>query len=167
MAHPAGRWLWLAALTLAYPLAALVVSRIPNPMVPGANLALNMIFPVVAGYLLGPRSGLVAGGVGTGLSALAGVGGVFDGVSILPHALMGWVAGRLGQEGSEIMAAFALVVGHAANIVAYGAFGLMPWSGERLAVLVMRLVTETAIGVAATVLLGRLLKARVYQEDRW
>ena len=43
----------LCVFTLLYALTAPLVEHIPNPMIPGAWLALNMIFPVLAGYFLG------------------------------------------------------------------------------------------------------------------
>lgn len=90
------RLLGVTVFTLLYPALAQVIKCIPNPMVPGAILALNMILPVLAGYFYGPSSGAVAGGLGTTLSALIRVS-MFDTLAIFPHTVMGIVAGWAGN----------------------------------------------------------------------
>lgn len=156
----------LILLTLAYPLAHFVVCYIPNPFVPSANLALNMIFPVLAGYFYGPVSGALAGVVGTALAAVAGAD-VYDALSILPHGVMGFVAGTIAGASSQIAAALSLLVGHALNVFVYWCFGMLTF--QHVHAMVLGLVTETTIGVVATMLLILLLHTRVYRSagERW
>ena len=63
------RVIGVTAFTLAYPAMQLGIQYVPNPMVPGATIALNMILPVLAGYFFGPWSGAVAGGAGAGIAS--------------------------------------------------------------------------------------------------
>jgi hypothetical protein len=49
MKPPRPQALGLIVFSLLYPATALITQHIPNPMVPGATVALNMIFPVLSG----------------------------------------------------------------------------------------------------------------------
>lgn len=143
------RYIGLAVLTLAYPLTHFVVSYIPNPLVPSANIALNMIFPVLAGYFFGPASGAVAGGVGTGLSALVG-NDIYDALAVLPHTLMGALAGAAGARRSPFLAVLALACGHILNITFYWRFDQL--RVDRVDTLLLGLAAETTVGAVAVVL---------------
>jgi uncharacterized membrane protein len=156
----------LIILTLAYPLTHFIVQYIPNPFVPSANIALNMIFPILAGYLYGPISGAMAGFLGTGLSALLGPD-MYDAMSILPHTLMGAAAGLAGASRSQFPAALTILIGHALNILFYWRFDLLVIG--HINTLLLGLVTESTIGVVAITLLIVLLQKWLYQEQdqRW
>lgn len=158
--------LGLVILTLAYPLTHFIVQYIPNPFVPSADIALNMIFPILAGYFYGPMSGAVAGALGTGLSAWLGAD-LYDLAAILPHALMGATAGLAGESRAQFPAAFSVLIGHLLNILSYWRFGLLTF--EHLNTLVLGLLTETTIDVVATILLIVLLQRWLYKEKelRW
>lgn len=153
-------------LTLAYPVAHFVVAKIPNPFVPSANLALNMIFPILAGYFYGPISGAIAGAIGTGFSALM-ANDIYDAMSILPHAIMGYVAGLAGTSHSQFPAALSILSGHILNILFYLRFDLL--TIDDAGILLLGLLTETTIDVVAIVLLIVLLQKSLYQEadHRW
>lgn len=156
----------LIVLTLAYPLAHFVVAKIPNPFVPSANLALNMIFPVLAGYFYGPISGAIAGAIGTGLSALVAPD-LYDAMSILPHAIMGYVAGLAGTTQSQFSAALSILCGHLLNILFYWRFDLLTM--DDAGILFLGLLTETTIDVVAIVLIIVVLQKQLYREasQRW
>ncbi len=62
--------LGILVFTLLFPVLASLVQYIPNPMVPGAIISLNMILPILAGYFFGPFSGLIVGSTGILLAAL-------------------------------------------------------------------------------------------------
>lgn len=162
-----GAWnLGLILLTLAYPITHFIVRYIPNPFVPTANLALNMIFPVLAGYFYGPVSGALAGALGTGLSAFFG-GDIYDAMSIVPHATMGMAAGWLGATRSQTAAALTIVLGHVLNLMFYWRFGLL--SLDHPETLALGITTETTVGVVAIVLLIVLFQKWLYREPerRW
>lgn len=156
----------LIFLTLAYPVAHILVRFIPNPFVPTANLALNMIFPVLAGYFFGPVSGALAGAVGTALSAFFG-GDVYDVMAIFPHAAMGAAAGLAGASRAQFIGALTVLVGHILNLLFYWRFNLL--LVDHPATLVLGIVTETTVGVVAIVLLIVLLQKWLYREadQRW
>ncbi len=153
-------------LTLAYPIAHFVVAKIPNPFVPSANLALNMIFPILVGYFYGPISGAIAGAIGAGLSALIAAD-IYDAMSILPHAIMGYVAGLAGATRSQFPAALSILCGHLLNILFYWRFDLLTM--DNVGILFLGLLTETTIDVVAIVLLIVILQKQLYREvdQRW
>jgi uncharacterized membrane protein len=161
-----GRHLGLIILTLAYPLTHYIFVHIPNPVVPSANLALNMIFPILAGYFYGPLSGVVAGAIGTGLAAFAGPD-MYDALSILPHALMGYAAGLAGESRSQFAGALSIILGHLLNILFYWRFDLIPFG--HVDTLLLGLLTETTIDVVAIILLIVFLQKTLYtdKEQRW
>ena len=161
------RFYGLLVLSLAYAGGSYLVRYIPNPMVPGALLALNMIFPVLAGYFYGPLSGVVAGGLGTALAALLRVD-MYDALAILPHALMGLAAGLAGNRRSDFLAALSILVGHLLNILFYIRFGMMEIAPENISVTLLGLTSEVTVDVVAILLLITLLKRWLYQEKaRW
>ena len=59
---------YVAVLAALYVVVGQVVRFIPNPMVPGAIIALNMVVVVIAGILLGPTSGALVGLIGTAVN---------------------------------------------------------------------------------------------------
>ena len=120
---------------------------LPNPMVRGGSIiAINMVVVVIAGILLGPRMGALVGFVGTLLNAIISPAGSqsFEFVAVIPHTIMGYVAGLLGRV-NQIVAAFAILVGHGLNIVGFLLVGLLPFSAVAVAVFWVGLVTETVI----------------------
>lgn len=166
MDNPKNNHLGLIFLTLAYPITHFVFVHIPNPVVPSANLALNMIFPILAGYFYGPISGVIAGAVGTGLAAFIGAD-IYDALSILPHAVMGLVAGLAGRSQSQFVAAISVVYGHLLNILFYWRFELI--TVDHLGTLLLGLLTETTIDIVAIILFIVFLQKQLYRdkEQRW
>ncbi|TMI99055.1 MAG: ECF transporter S component, partial [Bacillati bacterium ANGP1] len=59
---------YVAVLAALYVVLGQVVKFLPNPMVPGAIIALNMVVVVISGILLGPRAGALVGLIGTGVN---------------------------------------------------------------------------------------------------
>ena len=151
----------LCVFTLLYALTAPLVEHIPNPMIPGAWLALNMIFPVLAGYFLGSLPGGIAGIVGTTLSALLW-GSPFDAAAAIPHGIMGWTAGKLGDSGSPYPAAFALIAGHLLNLLFYIRIGLINADILANGSFWLGLATETSLGIITIILIASFLKPWLY-----
>lgn len=151
---------------LAYPAAHFIVQYVPNPFVPDANLAINMIFPVVAGYLYGPVSGALAGLLGTGFSAVL-MPDLYDLLAILPHTLMGTAAGIVGKSRQQLISALCILIGHALNILFFWRFGMLEIKSPFI--LALGLTTETTIDVVVIIFLIVLLQKRVYRENeqRW
>ncbi|MFN8433135.1 MAG: hypothetical protein U0V18_03910 [Anaerolineales bacterium] len=156
----------LILFTLAYPAAHYIVGFIPNPFVPEANLAINMIFPILAGYFYGPVSGAMAGLFGTGISAIL-TADVYDALAILPHTLMGLTAGFAGNYRQQFLAACSVLLGHALNILFFWRFGYL--FIEKPPILVLGLLTETTVDVVAVILFIVFLHRKLYCEDdgRW
>jgi uncharacterized membrane protein len=160
------RLIGMAAFTLAYPALELVVQYIPNPMVPGAIIALNMILPVLAGYFYGPWSGVIVGGAGTGIAAVLG-GSVFNYLAIIPNAIMGGVAGWSGRFRSEFLTASTILVGHALNMLVYIGAGVITIPAEKSGTTLLGLAAEAMVDIIAIVLLILLLKRYLYSPTRW
>lgn len=100
----------------------------PNPFIPGANIAINMIVPVAIGLIAGPRAGLLTGLFGTSLNYFTPVGSIFEALAIVPHAIMGFSAGFLQKLPRIAASAVALSVGHLLNILVFASFSLLAWS---------------------------------------
>ncbi len=150
-------------LMLAYPLTHILVSYIPNPFVPTASLALNMIFPVLAGYFYGPVSGALAGAIGTALSGLIW-GDLYDITAVIPHMFMGLTAGFTGNKRAELWTALTIIIGHGLNIIFFWRFNLLTF--EKTNFLILGLVTETTIDIVAIILLIVVLQKYLYQDKR-
>ncbi len=166
MQSPTKRWIGVSMFTLLYPLGAYIVRYIPNPMVPGAFVALNMIFPVLAGHFYGPFSGALAGCLGTALSALLS-GSQFGAFSVFPHTLMGFTAGWAGQFRSEFSTASTILIGHLLNILFYIRMGLLVISADEVGASLLGLLSEIMIDIVAIVLMIFLFKRWLYSEERW
>jgi uncharacterized membrane protein len=155
----------LTVLILAYPLMHYIVQYIPNPFVPHANLAINMIFPILAGYFFGPISGAVAGALGTGVSALLAPD-IYDALAILPHMTMGLLAGIAGNSQAQFPSALCIAVGHILNILFFWRFGFLEYTGWYT--LALGLVTESTIDVVAIILIIVFFQRLLYEtEQRW
>lgn len=160
------RWLGIWVCALLYPALAPLVMYIPNPMVPDAIIALNMVVLVIAGYLYGPLSGAFAGALGTSVAALLW-GSQYDAFAIFPHLLMGACAGWVGQRRGEILPALTILVGHLGNILFYVRFNVFTLTLDTLGTFLLGLTTETMIDIVAIVLLIVLLRQRFYHTERW
>lgn len=159
-------YLGLILFTLAYPTTHFLVGHIPNPFVPDANLAINMIFPILAGYFYGPVSGSIAALLGTGLSAVF-TADIYDALAILPHTVMGIAAGFAGNFRQQFLAAGAVLIGHALNIFFFWRFDYL--SIEKPFILALGLFTEMTFDVVAVILFIVLFHKKLYREDggRW
>jgi LytS/YehU family sensor histidine kinase len=93
-----------------------------NPFLPGAMVAVNMIVPVLGGILFGPRVGLMVGLFGTLFGALlwdaAGrsEAAQYEYLAIVPHAVMGYVAGYLRTKVPTVIVSSTLIIGHVLTI---------------------------------------------------
>jgi uncharacterized membrane protein len=155
----------LTVLILAYPLTHYVVQYIPNPFIPHASLAINMIFPILAGYFFGPISGAVAGALGTGISALLAPD-IYDALAILPHMTMGLLAGIAGNSQAQFLSAICIAVGHILNILFFWRLGFLEYKGWYT--LSLGLITESTIDVVAIILVIVFFQRLLYEtEQRW
>ena len=165
MTQRSPKWYHILVACLLYPLLFLVVRHIPNPMVPDAIIALNMIIPVLAGFLFGPISGAISGGAGTALSALV-YASQFDSLAIFSHTIMGFIAGVVGKSRSEFKTAPTILIGHVLNIVLYTLFGLLTITGENLEPILLGLASEATVDVVAILFVAALLKKPLYCDQR-
>lgn len=159
------RWYFLLVFLLLYPALAIVVRFLPNPMVPDAVIALNMIAPVLAGFLFGPVSGVICGGGGTALSALLH-GSMYDVLAVCPHALMGAAAGFLGRKGSEFQSSLAIILGHGLNILFFYRFGMLSLSRDSAGQFLLGLASETTVDIVIILLVAKFLKPRLFCTQR-
>jgi len=119
-------WVWQSlVLIILYILLGNSRSVQPNPFIPGAVIAVNMIIPVIGGILFGKRVGLLAGFFGTLINA-ALTGSVFEYIAIIPHSIMGFVAGYYMKKLPSPALSFSILIGHGLNIILFLAFKLIP-----------------------------------------
>lgn len=145
-----------AILIVLYILLGNARSIQPNPFIPGAIIAINMIVPVLAGILFGPWCGLVVGLGGTFINSFTPAGSSFELLATLPHGLMGFVAGKLVDRAPTPVPSMALAAGHLGNIAMYVAFGLMKWTEVANARFWYGLLTEFFVGMVAVSLIAAL-----------
>ncbi len=151
---------YVAVLAALYAVLGQVVRFIPNPMVPGAIIALNMVVVVIAGILLGPVPGALVGLIGTLVNALSPAGNPFEFAAVIPHGIMGYAAG-LARRSPVVLGALTIIVGHALNILAFVVAGLLPANQVTATVFSVGLLVEVVIDVVVISLAVPLLRPLV------
>src|SRR5512143_2661188 len=126
----------------------------PNPFIPGADIAVNMVIPVLTGILFGRVPGLLVGLLGTLLNAISPAGSLFEFLSIVPHGIMGWVAGHFREKFPTPIVACSLIVGHGLNILMYVLFGSLAFTSLLGPSFWYGLAYETFAGVIAVTILA-------------
>ena len=120
------RTVYIAFGVLFYILLASIQSLLHNPIVRGASITISIIVPVLAGMLLGPRSGATVGFFGTVIAVLVSSTFPFEIVAILPHTVIGYLAGRWTTNISPTIGGFALITGHMLNNIGFVITDLLP-----------------------------------------
>ena len=121
---------WIAAGVAAYVALGFLTHYLPNPMLPEAILALNIIVPVVIGFFTGPINGALVGLIGTAVNfgvqwPISGPDW-YEAAAIIPHTIMGATAGYIARQGNRMGTALAVVVGHLLNLISFTVWGLIP-----------------------------------------
>ncbi|MGC9357514.1 MAG: sensor histidine kinase [Anaerolineae bacterium] len=127
---------------------------IPNPMVPDASLALNMVIPIIAGYFGGSLTGGLVGLLGTlfnflikyFLYPLSGPDW-YELVAVIPHALMGMAAGAPLLRQTRIGTASTVIIGHGLNILGFLLADLLDVETIREPIFWAGLLTETVVNI--------------------
>jgi uncharacterized membrane protein len=152
---------YAAVLAALYVVLGQLVRFLPNPMVPGSIIALNMVVVVIAGMLLGPAAGAMVGLIGTGVNGfLTPAGNPFERAAVLPHLIMGLTAGLAGRR-SNIAGALTIIVGHALNILMFILLGLIPLTALAATVFSVGLLFETVVDIAVILLAVPVLRRLV------
>ncbi|MBI3998650.1 MAG: ECF transporter S component [Armatimonadetes bacterium] len=154
----------VALLATMYVVLGQVVRFIPNPMVPGAIIALNMVVVVIAGMVLGPAAGALVGLVGTFVNAISPAGNPFEWAAIIPHTIMGFVAGLVGRS-SRVLGALTIIVGHVLNIAAFLLIGLLPARQVAVTIFSVGLLTEVVIDIIVIMIAVPLLRPLVSSDS--
>lgn len=152
---------YIAMLAAVYVVIGQLVRFIPNPMVPNAIIALNMVVVVIAGILLGPVAGTLVGLIGTGVNAISPAGNPFEVAAIIPHGIMGLVAGIAGTRVPTVVAALTILVGHVLNILVFVWARLLPLTDVTGVVFFGGLAFETVVDVVVITLAVPLLRPLV------
>jgi len=130
----------------------------PNPFIPGAIIAVNMVIPVLTGILFGRVAGLLVGLLGTLLNAVSPAGSLFEFLSIVPHGIMGWVAGYFRERAPTPILACAVIIGHGLNILMYVLFGVLSFAALLHLAFWYGLAYETFAGVIAVTILAGIYR---------
>lgn len=153
---------YVAVLAALYVVVGQFVRFLPNPMVPGAIIALNMVVVVIAGILLGPVPGALVGLIGTFVNAISPAGNPFEWAAIIPHTIMGYSAG-LARRSSVVLGALTIIIGHALNILAFVIARLLPANQITATVFSLGLLLEIVIDVIVISIAVPLLRPLVKQ----
>ena len=148
---------YVAVLAALYVVLGQVVRFIPNPMVPGAIIALNMVVVVIAGLILGPTAGALVGLVGTLINAASPAGNPFEWAAVIPHTIMGITAG-LARRAPVVLGALTIILGHVLNIVAFIIAGLLPGNQVTATIFSAGLALEVVIDVIVISIIVPLLR---------
>lgn len=133
--------------TILYPLFTPLIQHIPNPMVENADIAINMIFPVLAGIFFGPISGAISGGLGTFLGYIIGKS-PFDFYAIIPHLVMGGFSGIIAKKNQITwISTSSILIGHLLNLIVFQLVGLNNFLTPSLGENVLGIITETMIEI--------------------
>ena len=130
----------------------------PNPFIPGAVIAVNMVVPVLTGILFGRVPGLLVGLLGTLLNAVSPAGSLFEFLSIVPHGIMGWVAGHFRARVPTPILACSVIVGHGLNILMYVLFGALSFASLLHVTFWYGLAYESFAGVVAVTILAGIYR---------
>jgi len=139
-------------LIIVYVLLGSARSIQENPFIPGAIIAVNMFIPVLAGILFGKYKGLMVGFFGTLANALI-TNNPFEYAAIIPHTIMGFMAGYLNKKIVFGQAPLSLLIGHILNIVAFMIIGLMVSINPQL---LLGVAYEIFIGSLAVLIISNL-----------
>lgn len=120
--------LQIVVLVVLYILIGNARSIQPNPVVPGAVIAVNMIVPIIGGILFGWRVGALVGLLGTFINAFTPAGNEFEFAAIIPHGVMGFIAGYYHEKFPVPLVAASIIIGHIFNILMFLSFGLLPFT---------------------------------------
>lgn len=151
---------YVAVLAAVYAVVGQVVRFIPNPMVPGAIIALNMVVVVIAGILLGPGSGALVGLIGTFVNAVSPAGNPFEWAAIIPHTIMGFTAGLVGRR-NLVLGSLTIIVGHVLNVLAFILLKLMPANQMTATIFSIGLGAEVVVDVVVILVAVPLLRPLV------
>ncbi len=159
--------LGILVFTFLFPVLASLVQYIPNPMVPGAIVSLNMILPILAGYFFGPLSGLITGSTGVLLAALFQADQFYI-VGVYSMGFVGVLAGWIGgRRRLQILSAATIFIAHTMNILVLLRIRMLDIPLDRVGVTLLGLVTESVIDIIAVLLIIELLWRWLYQTERW
>jgi PAS domain S-box-containing protein len=140
-------------LTLLYPIFAPIVRYLPNPMIEGAIIAINMIFPVLAGFYFGPKYGAISGSLGTFLSALL-IPTPFEWLAIIPHGIMAAFSGIFTRRFKiEEISALSIFIGHFLNVTLFIVTKNKPYSPDSLGPLIFGVACEAMIEILIIILI--------------
>ncbi len=155
MKHKIGSWVWQSLiLIIIYVLVGNSRSIQPNPYIPGAVIAVNMIIPIIGGILFGKRVGFLTGLFGP-LSNAIYTGSKFEYLAIVPLVLVGFLAGAYNEKAPSPVLAFLIVVAQALTTALYALFGLVPVFGRMFW---FGLGYESFIGVLGIVVITTLYR---------
>ncbi|MFO8018945.1 MAG: hypothetical protein R6U96_09940 [Promethearchaeia archaeon] len=130
-----------------------------------------MTVVVIGGHLQGEVPGLIIGLLATGLSSLFkfflnAPNLLFEFASIIPHGIMGYVAGVLGNKKNSKLSSLAIILGHFLNLIFYGIFGLIQFEEIILILVHIGFIAEIMLNLSIIILGIILLQKHFYNSDR-
>lgn len=154
----------IVTFSILYNILYLFVHFIPNPAVPNGYIAVNMIIPIVAGYLLGPMSGFMVGAFGVSINTLINASPI-TAIAIFPIMVMGYLAGYIGKSRNIFITSLTIIVGHCLNILYFYRHGQIKI--QNISLMSLSILSESAFDIALIVMLLSILSKKYYQKERW
>ncbi|PRR82742.1 ECF transporter S component [Clostridium vincentii] len=158
-------WIYIISFSCLYNVLYLFSNNIPNPAVPNGFIAISMVIPVVAGYLLGPYSGAMTGGIGVGLNVLIN-GSPITVAAMVPIMIMGFAAGYVGKNRNILLTSLTIIIGHSLNILYFIRLGLISSLSEKISVIALSLLSEAAFDIVIIITIITSLK-KFFRKERW
>ncbi len=128
-------------------------------------LSLALIVPVLAGILFGRTVGFLTGFFATLIDGFLFGFSAMTLATVIPHALMGGLAGTLAVRFMAPVSATALFAGHALRVLFFFVFGFLSFSQLSTPAVWLGIFTEGIMGVFAVIILVRLYRVCFTYED--
>jgi hypothetical protein len=155
-------------------LGAYAVTYIPNPFLNNFPIAFNMTIVVFAGIVFGKKTGMWVGITGAVLGVIAALllkpftaSYLFSISNIIPHAIMGYLAGVLADRYNPFLGSLSIIAGHTLNIIVFLLGGLFTLNRIN-AVFWQSITYETMIDIIAINMLGMIfLISFPFIKEKW
>ncbi|MGV9197427.1 MAG: hypothetical protein ACOC4M_01145, partial [Promethearchaeia archaeon] len=164
-------WLQIGISIIIYIVISLFSHYLLNPFIPGAIIAIYMTIIVIGGHLQGRRPGLIIGLLATLLSSLFKFflndpNFIFEFASVIPHGIMGYIAGALGNRKNSKVSSLVIIPGHLLNLLFFGLFGLISFDRILWIIFHIGFIAETMLDLSIIILGINLFKKHFYNYNR-
>lgn len=145
-------------LILIYVLLANAKSLKFNPFIPGRLMESYMVLPIIAGILFGCRVGLLSGILGTITAAIIPKLNTTGFIDIVPHGIIGLLAGLYTNKIPSPILAFLIVLGHIIKTGIDISLGNLSLDVVLQQTFIIGLIYESFIGVITIIVISSIYR---------